>query len=438
MPKFNPKDTSSRPRNPDIALFGPTYAEPRVEFQYIEDDLRELGQIPPGWRHISKPQDGPWRLTTKSGAVLATWSMEDPGTIRAVDLEMAAICEAGKCPYAGVERVHGRVSAKKGPIIYSGTLEESHQWYRDWAVMGQRENFAGIKTYSLPTWSNKHEFPGGRTDPEILRLERLYGEDTFAMRCAGEPRPPRYRVLKEVTTDHVKMIDMVEHMDKHPDTVFEICLDPGYASAYAVLIVAKWKEDVVEWDAEQKDFVTRKEWRFHFVDEFYEQGRVSHEMIDLLTLHPLWPELDRQHYGVFDIAAKGHRGGGGSELEIWKRRLPRWNWNMRYWLEDRLIERLRTSARINQFTISPHCKGFLAECGLGEPVFDEMHPWKYLTTRDGVVAGEKPVDKWNHAAKAAGYYLLDQLGQVEHVRKATSFNRLAKNKPKRTLASTAR
>ncbi|MFA6135013.1 MAG: LAGLIDADG family homing endonuclease [Phycisphaerae bacterium] len=432
--RFDPKDQSSKPRNPDIALFGPSYTEPRVEFQYIEDELRALGLIPPGWKHLSKPQDGPWRLTTAAGVVIATWSMDDPGTIRAMDLEMAAICEAGKCPYEGVERVRGRVSAQKGPVVYSGTLEESHQWYRDWAVMGLRENKFLIKTYSLPTWTNLHNFPGGRQDSEILLMEATYPDDVFAMRVAGEPRPPRHRVMKEVTEAHVKVIDVTQM----PGVVFEICVDPGYASAYAVLLVARWKEDIEEMNLTTGEMQKTWRWRFHFVDEFYEQGRQTEEMIDLLRGHPLWPELNAQHEGVFDIASKGHRDAGQSALEIWKKRLPKWNWNMKYWYEEPLIERLRTSAKANQFTISPNCKGLLAECGLEEPVFPEMHPWKYMTTRDGIVSGEKPIDKWNHSCKAAGYYLLHHLGQVERITKASNFNRLTQNKPKRNLASTGK
>lgn len=425
---FNPKDNSSKPRNPDFSLFGPSYAEPRVEFEYIEKDLRKLGEIPANWRHVSKPSDGPWRLTTKSGVVITTWSMDDPGTIRAVDLEMALICEAGRCPYDGIERVQGRVSAQRGPIIYSGTLEESQQWYRDWAVMGQRPNKAGIKVYSLPTWSNHHEFPGGRDDPEIVRLFNLYGEELFAQRCAGEPRPPRFRVLKEFQPRHVKMISLDDLISEHPDVVFEICVDPGYAFAYALLIVARWTEFVPE--EVNGELVIRKEQRFHFFDEFYEQGKVTSDIVDMLQAHTLWPELNKQRMGVFDIASKGHRDGGDSALDIWKKRLPRWNWNMKYWFEDRLIERLRTSARMDHFTISPKCAGLLAEAGLGEPVFDEMHPWKYMTDRNGQVTGEKPIDKWNHSTKAMGYYLLHHLGQVESYRKASSVSRLKSVKAK--------
>ena len=77
--------------NPDFVLFGPSYAEPRIEFSYLEDWLRQLDNI----SFTSKPQEGPWRLVTKTGVVVATWSTDDPAGIRAIDLEGAAACECG-------------------------------------------------------------------------------------------------------------------------------------------------------------------------------------------------------------------------------------------------------------------------------------------------------------------------------------------------------
>lgn len=425
---FNAK--VDKPRNPDFLFFGPTYAEPRIEFQYLQNWLEDLDLLlTDGVNRPSKPQDGPWRMVTKHGVVIATWSMEDPRSIRSVDLEGGAICEAGRCPWDGIERVQGRVSAKKGFVIYSGTMENSQQWYQDWMLMGQRQNHLGIVSYSLPTWSNRHEFPGGRNDPEILRLEKFYTEDIFAMRVAAEPRPPRHRVLKEVTSAHVKRRRIPEHAD------IEVWIDPGYASAYAVLWAAVWDEFRAEKDektGQVQNVLLGK--RFHIFDEFYEQGRTTDDVISLCKRHRRWGAV---RHGVIDVAAKGHRDAGESALEKWKKQ-TRLIWNFKYWREDPLIERIRTSAKADQFTIDPKCVGLIAECGLGEPVFPEMTPWKYLTDRDGRILSEKPLDKWNHSAKALGYGLLHHLGQVETKTRPTSVSRLQRNTPVRSLFAPAR
>ena len=400
-------ENKDRHRNPDFLLVGPSYAEPRIEFQYIEDWLRKLGHIAGGLNRPSKPQDGPWRLVTKAGVVLQTWSMEDPTSIRALDLEGVLVCEAGKCPYSGIERLQGRVSAKRGFIIYSGTMENSQQWYQDWMLMGQRENHLGIKSYSIPTYTNRHEFPGGRDDPEIKRLEAMYPEDIFAMRVLAEPRPPRTRVISEARPEHIRELQYPE------DAVIEIWVDPGYASAYAVLWVAIWDEP------DSPENPTRIK-RFHVFREHYEQQLTTEQMVALARSFPEWKDISG---GVIDIAGKGHRDSSDSALEVWRRR-TRFPWNMKMWRESALIERVRTSFRQGAVSIDPSCRGLIAELGLGEPVFPEMHFWKYPTDRDGRIISEKPVDRWNHSSKALGYGLLHHLGQVERLRRPVPVSRM--------------
>lgn len=414
--KFDHK--RSRPRSPHVVIFGPTYMEPREEFKLIEGWLNDLGLLC-DVRNVnapSKPQDGPWSMVTKQGVVIRTWSMEDSRSIRAVDAEFAIVAEAGKCPYDGIERVNGRVSGTKGFIIYSGTMEDSQQWYQDWMLMGKRANDIGIVSYSLPTWSNVALYPTGESDPEIQRLRKLYPEDTFAMRVAAEPRPPRLRVLKEMTSEHIQRIAVPLDAD------VEIWIDPGYASAYALLWVAIWEEAYP--DGERRK-------RFHVFDEFYEQGLTTDDMVDLCRARPkLWA---RVRQCVIDVAAQGHRDAGESALEKWKAKSPGKSWNLKYWREAPLIERIRVSAKMMQVTVDPRCRGLIAECGLGEPVFPEMHPWKYNSDRDGRITSERPVDKWNHSAKALGYGLLHHLGQVETLRRPQSVNRLQKNAPARSV-----
>lgn len=425
-----------RPRDPHFVLFGPNYREPRVEFELLQRWLTELDElITTGTNKPSKPQDGPWVMVTKKGVVIQTWSMENPSSIRAVDLEGALCCEAGMMPYDGITRVQGRVSGTQGFVIYNGTLENSQKWYRDWALLGKRPNHLGIKSFSLPTWTNRKLFPGGINHPEIQRLRRMYSPDLWDMRVAAIPRPPRDRVLDAITEAHVRD-DIVIPTDAQVD----IWVDPGFATAYAVLFVAHWDipedqpltlsegadaDNIPQWAL--RGTQSRRDWRrfFYIVDEFYEQGKNTRQMIDMVRSHPLWPLVLKSKTGVIDVAARGHRDSTESALEIWQQLTPL-SWNYELWPQSALMERIRTSAHMFQFAISPKCKGLLAEAGLGEPVFEGMHHWKYPTDRDGHVVGETPKDAWNHSAKALGYGLLYYLRQVEHLAKPTTFSRLAR------------
>lgn len=395
------------PSVPDFVLFGPTYAEPRIEFQYLENWLRELDEID----RISKPNVGPWRMITKSGVVITTWSTDDPTSIRGLDLEGAALCEAGNMDYDSVLRAQGRVSAKKGFIIYSGTMENAKRWYIKMALEGVRQNKWGIKTFSIPTWSNLHEFPGGRLDPEIIRLEKLYPEDVFLVRVAAIPTPPRNRVISEIKEEHIKKVSMPRHENGEIAAHIELAIDPGYLpSAYAVLWVASW------------DTPEGKFW--YIFDEIYEQRKMNTEIISMIKNHKFYKYLMANDLTI-DVSAKRHSDGNEPAIaqyqKLTKLKFP----YTKYWHEKALIERIRVTAKSNMIAIHPNCVGLIAELGLGEEVFEDMHPWRYSSDKSGIITSEKPEDSWNHSCKALGYLLLRHLGLVERLTpKKASKNRI--------------
>lgn len=418
---------------PDFVLFGPSYAEPRVEFSYLENWLRELDNI----AFTSKPQEGPWRLVTKAGVVVATWSTDDPGTIRAIDLEGAAACECGNMEWDSIERIQGRIGAKRGFCIYSGTMENAKRWYIRMALEGERQNRYGIITYSLPSWGNLHEFPGGFKDPEIQRWGIFYGgskdvdytdSDTFMVRVAAKPVPPRDRVIREVKENHIRKVEIPRKEDGSYDAHFEICIDPGYLpSAYAVLFVASW------------DTPDGKFW--YIFDEIYRQETQNEQIIKMIKNHKFYRYMGVDDLTI-DVSAKRHADGNEPAIEKFKRLTRFRSPYTKYWHENALIERLRTTANQGLLAIHPNCRGLIAEFGLGEEVFPDMHPWKYPTDKAGIILNEKPVDKWNHSCKALGYLLLRRVGPVERLGKSQSFNRikerLSPDKPRFSIFSSSK
>jgi hypothetical protein len=351
-------------------------------------------------------------MVTTDGVVIETFTLENPEAVRAVTLDFALVVEAGGCPYAGIERIRGRVTTRRGFILYSGTIERSNQWWKDWLLEGQRENDKGIKSYSIPSWANRVDFPGGERDPEIRAWRAFLGEDLFLERCAAIARPLRERVVREAESRHGTGEDVPE------DAEIFLMIDPGFATAYAVLWVAYWQE---------KDEARETTYpRIHVFDEFYTQRLNTKMMAGAVKSHEYYP---RWHEGIIDVASKGNRDATDTALEVWKAEVPHIKWHLRLWPEETLIERLDQSFRENTVSIDPKCRGLLSELGLGDPVFPEMHPWKYPVDADGRILGEKPIDRWNHSAKALGYGLLKIQGQVEYRRRPSSFNRLRKNKP---------
>lgn len=407
--RFDFNDKTDRPLDPDFVLFGPTYDEPRIEFAYIENWLRSIDDL----ARISKPVIGPWRLVTKAGVVLATWSTNDPASIRGLDLEGAAACECGQMDWGSIERIQGRISGKSGFVVYSGTMEMANRWYVRMAQEGVRENRYDVVTYSLPSWENKHEFPGGREDKEIKRLEKFYPEDIFLVRVAAQPVPARDRVIREILSTHIRTIEFPRKEDKTLDCRIEIAIDPGYLpSAYAVLWIASWDTS---------------DGRFWYVfDEFYLQLNTNTDVIALIKAHPMYRHLKTDGLTI-DTSAKRHADGNEPAVDMFKKLTVMRSPFHKYWHENALIERIRTTAQAGLIAISPQCAGFIAELGLGEEVFPEMHPWKFRTDSQGNIINDKPEDSWNHSCKAFGYLLLRHLGPVERVgQKKSGYNRIEK------------
>lgn len=405
--RFDYTDRMDRPMSPHFVLFGPNYAEPRIEFTFIEEWCRQTGIL----ARVTKPSEGRWQLITKAGVVLQTWSTEIPGSIRAIDLEGAAAVEAGWMVWDAIERIQGRIGAKRGFCIYSGTMENAKRWYVNWGIEGLRPNRFRIVTYKIPSWGNKKEFPEGRQDPEILRWEEFYEPDVFSVRVAAEPVPPRDRVIREAKEWHIKEIKLPMNDDGSYACDFHLAIDPGYLpSAYAALLVASWpKED--------------GETHWHIFDELYEQEMGNLEVIEVLKRNKYWSMLGSSDLTI-DRVAKRHIDGNEPAIDIFKKLTHFKSPYMKYWREPALIERLRMSFSADNVTIDPKCVGLIAELGLGEEVFPDMHPWKYPSTRDGTITSEKPVDAWNHSCKALGYLLLRYLGIAKSTEKRESSNRV--------------
>lgn len=410
---FNWKDRTQRPMQPDFVLFGPNYAEPEVEFEYLEEFLNQLNIV----ARVSKPQQGRWTLITKAGVVVQTWSTENSMSIRAIDLEGAAAVEAGAMTKDAIERIQGRISAKKGFLIYNGTMENANRWYMDFAQQGERENRYGVKTYRIPSWANKHEFPEGRNDPEIKRLEKFYPEDIFKVRVAAEPVEPQARVIREFTKEHIKKMNIPRDEKGRINAKIEVWIDPGYLpSAYAVLWVAIWDNGE---DGKM----------FYVFDEIYEREKQTDDIIDMVKVHKFYRFLEPNGM-IIDISSKRHADGNEPAIEIWRRKTRIKNPKFHYWHQNALIERIRTSAKGNQVFIHPNCTGLIAELGLGDhPIYQDMTAWSYPTDKSGIIVSDKPKDEHNHACKALGYGLLDHLGIVERIgARPKSRNRIRENR----------
>lgn len=245
------------------------------------------------------------------------------------------------------------------------------------------------RAYSLPSYTNRHLYPGGASDPEILRLKEVSSDDFFMERIEGKPSPPKGLVFTEFRPDaHVKEVTYEQGEPIH------LWMDPGYAGGYAVEVVQIKGEQIC------------------VIDEIYEQGLVTEEIIDIAQSRPWWPDVQ---FGVIDVAGNQHQAMA-APAEVWLDRTGVYFSSQKVKINEG-TERLKGWLKIDPKThaprivFSPRCIGLLSEFGSAPNPFDgQTKAYRWKTDRDGNVVGDVPEDKYNHGIKALIYGLIDRFG----------------------------
>jgi len=373
-------------------IAGRDYDRCHAEFEYIAQAMIALGAVKP--TDVHTPQNGQWHMQLSTGATIKTWSLKDWLKVGSEAPDGIIIAEVAQITHTEYTRLCDRTAEKRGWVLGSGTFESSLGWFPEKWKLYQLPGQAG-KSFSLPTWSNLFIFPGGYNDPEIQRQKERHTDDHFSERYGGVPCPPQGLVFPEFRyLIHVKEMDI-------QDAPIYLYIDPGYDGAYAVEVVQIFGDTV------------------NIVDEIYEQGLVSEQIIDVVQQKP-WSRLIAG--GVADIAVRQHQAMPAVE-EVWlasnDRGWPGLSLSSNSVGEAEGRERLHTFLNVNpidhqpRLFIDPKCTGILSEFGAApNPFTDEAAPYKWKDDRVGTVIGQHPEDKNNHGIKALIYGLVDRFGFV--------------------------
>ena len=369
-------------------LVGNDYEACRGEWNHLVTFFSKMGQLLDYTKNID-----PGRMVLEGGVEIVTKSAKYPTKIATIAPDGILVCEAAQIDFETYLRLRGRIAEKRAWMSMAGTFESSFGWYPEYFTRWQSYNTEESESFSLPTWSNTDIFPGGRTDPEILKLEETTTPERFKERYGGEPCPPAGLVVKEFSNQiHV---GRYEFDDTLP---VEITVDPGYAGAHVVEVIQSWGEQIV------------------LIDEIYLQGYITSEIIDICKQKMWWSAVTG---GTIDIAAKQHQAMD-PPIEVWLRQAKLSLRCRQVGIEDG-IEVLRSHMKPNPVTGKPvvlvnaRCKGFISECGGGKSPVIDGGPW----LRDDNT--HKPIDKNNHAAKAMIYYLINKFG---YSKRASSIRRM--------------
>ena len=365
-------------------LVAADYERTRAEFEYLVQDFATLGIL----KQASKRVD-PGYIVLADGTRIETKSAKDPRTLAMRAPHGILGCEASQLDMETFFRLRGRCAPKRGWMFLAGTFEGSLGWYPQmytaWAAGADPE----AKAYSLPSWTNKYLYPGGREDPEIQRLKEVASDDFYMERIEGKPSPPKGLVFTEFRPDaHVVDVEYV------PDVPVHLWMDPGYAGGYAV--------EVVQVQGEQ----------IQVIDEIYEVGLVTDEIIDIAKSRPWWPDVK---FGVIDIAGNQHQAMA-APAEVWLQQAGLYLSSQKVKINEG-TERLKGWLKIDPRThaprivFSPKCIGIMSEFGMAPNPFDgQTRAYRWKTDREGNIVGDTPEDKYNHGVKAIIYGLIDRFG----------------------------
>ena len=365
-------------------LVAADYERTRAEFEYLVQDFATLGIL----KQASKRVD-PGYIVLADGTRIETKSAKDPRTLAMRAPHGILGCEASQLDMETFFRLRGRCAPKRGWMFLAGTFEGSLGWYPQmytaWAAGADPE----AKAYSLPSWTNKYLYPGGREDPEIQRLKEVASDDFYMERIEGKPSPPKGLVFTEFRPDaHVVDVEYV------PDVPVHLWMDPGYAGGYAV--------EVIQVQGEQ----------IQVIDEIYEVGLVTDEIIDIAKSRPWWPDVK---FGVIDIAGNQHQAMA-APAEVWLQQAGLYLSSQKVKINEG-TERLKGWLKIDPRThaprivFSPKCIGIMSEFGMAPNPFDgQTRAYRWKTDREGNIVGDTPEDKYNHGIKAIIYGLIDRFG----------------------------
>lgn len=304
--------------------------------------------------------------------------------------DLVLFCEAGLIGSSPWLAARGRVAETRGHVYFVGTLWHDVGWYADLHERWSSPNMVGGKTFSIPSWSNRKIYPGGREDPEIEALEEEMDKWSFARRVGARLLPSPARIYPEFGDEHVEFID------RDSSAGIVVTIDPGYMpSRYSCLATIPRMD---EHGREALDVY----------DEIWINNETHQEIIERLKAKPWWLQVVKlvmgHEAGQHAMATKSmeeiyREKTSGVEIVVCERHS---DWDrinrVKTFLQDVVDKSLPPRIRVH-----PQCEGLIWE----------FQHWERPTDDDGKVADDQPEDENNDALDALGNLVLEEFGPVK-------------------------
>lgn len=400
-------------------VVGADYERTRAEWEHPDGSLltefQKLGMYKWHSASIEKSRmeikvpgaDKPFIIRNKSAMDPSSLGMESPVWILLV--------EAAHVTNDVYERLYSRTSeARKrwgapfGCLIMSGTSEGAEGWYPALYTSWQSVEVQGLldaQSFSLPSWSNTHIYPGGYDDPEIQHLKDTLPKAVFDERHGGIPVAPAGMVHPGFDQNvHIKACEY------DIDLPVFLGIDVGYSGEPSNYVVAVWQYQEEQWRC--IDTV----WGSKYTDRNFS----GQTIVNKCKKRSWWKAKAKGLLTAFiDPSANRHADANKPAVEIWKKVGGITPLSKKFPLKAQ-IDKWDQMLGMNPITKEPYVvldpsnDLGLSEFGArGNPITGKLMAYKWPTDSDGMVYGKVPHPRYNDFIQASVYFFLSYLGAVK-------------------------
>jgi hypothetical protein len=365
-----------------VYLVGQEFENTRREYEYLRDDLLQLGIADKTM--VSDPKNPPWTLATATGCRIVTVSVTKAGASAIIakgeQPDIIALLEAGIIVGDGVFNASWRrVTRSDGIVLLSGTLKDDYGWYATLEdTLRIHDNDYSGQTFSVPAWANLAIYPGGEDDPQLVKMRKTLPEDEYSRTIAA-------RKMTSLAAIFGGVFDPSVHVRPCPfqnGLPVILAIDPGwYPSSYAICVLQQHGDEL---------------WQ---IDEVYEQFKTHDEMIELCKDRVWWVAV-REAYG--DVAMEQHQADRSAK-EVWQAKANLTVRGQRMRVQDG-IDRHRAMLQQRRLYHDPKCVNTIHEYKM----------YRRRVDREGHPVSDVPLDDFNHAMKALVYAMVGLTGYTDH------------------------
>jgi hypothetical protein len=214
-------------------IVGPTYKLGEKEFRVVYRAFEALGLL----KHCKKSYDvkgGNMRIETPWKTIIEVVSAEKPDSLLGEGLYHVIMSEAARHARATWEQyIEPALSDLRGTADFPST-PKGFNWYHGLFQLGDKTTTDNKDYHSwrAPTWDNIVRYPGGRLDPEIIRIESTVSKTYFDQEYGAQFTSYAGAIYEE--WDETKHVGDFGYNDAWPNY---LVMDYGFSNPFVALDV---------------------------------------------------------------------------------------------------------------------------------------------------------------------------------------------------------